>query len=153
MELSAWLLNFGKNHRAVVGQRELLHLIPNAFSLVQTIPRTPLHCSKVLNWQNQVIPVWDVNTWLLANERVDERTVSTSASLAVLIGYQPQPKKMPQLGALMLVEPPLRITISTDQECTNPTASPWRALASAFLVYEEEQLAVLDLRRVFSGLV
>lgn len=145
MELDAWLLNFGGQNRAIVGQRELLHLIPVASA--QTVPRTPRHCSKVLNWQNKVIPVWDVNTWLGVEE------IAHQSPFAVLIGYQLQPKQTPQLGALVLVEPPLRITVSIDQECTTPTASPWRALASAFLMYEKEQLAVLDLRRMFAGLV
>lgn len=146
MKLDAWLLNFGNQNRAVVGWRELLHLIPEAS--FQSIPRTPKHCNKVLNWQNRIIPIWDVGAWFTTGE------ISDPGDTGVLVGYQLQAGAVPQLGALMLVEPPLRIAVSTDQECVPPSSlSPWREIASAFLTYEGETLAVLNLRHMFSGQV
>ncbi len=144
MKWDAWLLNFGNQNRAVVGWRELLHLIPDASS--HTIPQTPKHCSRVLSWQNRIVPIWDMGAWFTTGE------VHDSGNTGVLVGYQLQAGAVPQLGALMLLEPPLRITISSEQECPAPSdLSPWRAIASAFLMYEEEPLAVLDLRHMFSG--
>lgn len=146
MKWDAWLLDFGNQSRAIVGWRELLHLIPDASS--QSIPRTPQHCSKVLNWHNRIIPIWDMGAWLTAGAMPDP------GNTGVLVGYQLQAGAAPQLSALMLIEPPLRITVSMQQECAVPSGlSPWREIASAFLLYEEEALAVLDLRHMFSGQV
>ena len=146
MKWDAWLLNFGNQHRAVVGWRELLHLIPEA--KFQSIPQTPKHCGRVLNWQNRIIPIWDVGAWFTTGE------VHDPGNTGVLVGYQLQNGAAPQIGALMLVEPPLRIAISAEQECPAPAElSPWREIASAFLRHEEETLAVLNVRHMFSGQV
>ena len=146
MKWDAWLLNFGNQNRAVVGWRELLHLIPGATA--QTIRPASSHGSKVLHGQNRISPIWDMGAWLTADAMPD------SGNTSVLVGYQLQAGATPQLGALMLIEPPVRISIATDQGCPAPSSlSPWREVASAFLMYEEEALAVLDLRHLFSGQV
>ncbi|MEN9373544.1 MAG: hypothetical protein RIR79_1096 [Pseudomonadota bacterium] len=149
IELNAWLLNFGNNHRAVVGWRELLHLIPEVS--LQPLPQTPLHCDKVVVWQNRIIPVWNLGAWLTGGH------ISDKGKLAVIIGYQPQPGQVPQLGAFLLEEPPVRIAVASNQagetSASSEAQSPWRDITSSFLTHEHEQLAVLDVRYMFSGLV
>ena len=144
MEANAWLLNFGDGESAAVGRRELLHLVPQPVLL--DVPRTPRHCSRVLIWQNHVVPVWDVLAWLRPG-------ISTgSKAVAAVVGYQSRRRQMPQFGALLLAEAPHRIEVADAQSCEFARDRPlWSEIGCSCFRHEERSLAILDLPLMFSA--
>lgn len=144
MESNAWLLNFGDGENAAVGERELLHLVPQP-DLFE-VPLAPGHCSRVLVWQNQVLPVWDVLAWLKPG------TPAKDARLAAVVGYQSRRREPPQFGAMVLAEPPGRIRVSDSQACELPQGQAcWAEIAISCFLHQEKPIAVLDLPQMFSG--
>ncbi len=144
MESIAWLLDFGGGELAAVGKRELLHLVPQPELFA--VPRTPRHCSRTLIWQSRVVPVWDVRAWLAAGHCTE------SAPLAAVVGYQARAGQSPQFGALLLTEPPERITVADADACDPPgEPSGWRELASSCFRHDGDPVAILDLPRMYSA--
>jgi len=144
MESAAWLVHFGGGESAVLGERELLHLVPQPALLA--VPRTPAHCRHVIQWQNRLLPVWNVLEWLRPG------VGNTHAQLVAVVGYQLRRKEMPRFGAIMLGEPPSRIKVSDIQACELPEGrSGLDKIASACFRHEQKPMAVLDLPRMFSG--
>lgn len=146
MTTFAWLLNFGDGEVAAVGQRELLHLVPQ--SSTYEVPRTPRHCRRVLAWQNQLVPVWDILEWLRPG-RSDGQ-----AALAAVVGYQERRRQVPRFGALMLTEPPRRIEVCNSQACElDKGQSAWHGIAISSFRHEgaSEPVPVLDLPLMFSA--
>jgi hypothetical protein len=143
VDASAWLLHFGDGESAVVGERELLHLVPQPTLLM--VPRAPAHCRRVMEWQNRLLPTWDVLEWLSpgAGER--------DARLAAVVGYQLRRKEMPRFGAVMLEEPPSRVKVSDTQACELPGGRPGlRDIAISCFLHEQQPVPVLDLPRMFA---
>ncbi|MCX7156605.1 MAG: hypothetical protein NTW45_09205 [Rhodocyclales bacterium] len=144
MESIAWLLNFGNGQLAVVGRRELLHLVPQP--ALFEVPRAPRHCSRVLIWQDRIVPVWDMLAWLAPNSR------AVNASLLAVVGYQSGPRQVPRFGAVLLAEPPARVVVADTQACELPQdQSAWGRIASSSFCHEEKPIGILDLPLMFSG--
>lgn len=145
MTAIAWLLNFGDGKLATLGERELLHLVPQAEFL--EVPRVPRHCRRVLAWQNRVVPVWDVLEWLRPGSDHND------ARLAAVAGYQFHRGQAPQFGALLLVEPPNRIEVCNSQACDlDEDQAAWRGIAISSFRHEgiPTPIPVLDLPLMFS---
>lgn len=142
-QVGAWLLNFGGGRRAAVGVRELVH-IAYAPQLV-AVPQTPPHCSRVLVEQERIVPAWDVAAWLGA------AAPGRASSLAAIIGHQTNRRGPVTLGALLIAEPPVRITVGDEDACELPrTSARWRAISMSCVRYNGEPLPILDLRLMFS---
>ena len=143
MEAAGWLVHFGGGETAVIGERELLHLVPEPTLL--GVPRTPAHCRRVIEWQNRLLPVWDVLEWL--NPGAGAR----DARLVAVVGYQLRRKELPRFGAIMLEEPPCRVRVSDAQACELPEGRPsLRDIAISCFLHEQRPVVVLDLPRMFS---
>jgi hypothetical protein len=144
MESIAWLLDFGDGELAAVGRRELLHLVPQPE--IFEVPRTPQHCSRVLIWQDRVVPVWDVRAWLSPESRME------SAPLAAIVGYQLRTREQPRFGAVLLVKPPGRIAVKDADACElADRQARWKELAISSFRHGEDPVAILDLPRMYSG--
>lgn len=144
MESTAWLLNFGGSHLAAVGKRELLHLVqqPTLFD----VPRTPRHCSRVMIWQNRMVPVWDIVDWLAPGSSAE------SANLLAVFGYQSARRQVPRFGAMSLAVPPLRVAIADSLACElTLQQTAWRKITSSCFLYEKTPTGILDLPLIFSG--
>lgn len=142
---NAWLLDFGEGRKAALGERELLHLItqPELYA----VPLTPAHCSQVLFWQEQLLPVWDLSIWL------DDSPKQRITNLAAVIGYQPHSNRPPSFGALLLAEPPERLLVGDEQFCELPDGLPWPDIASSCFRHGEQPVPILDLAVMFSSAV
>jgi chemotaxis signal transduction protein len=140
--MNAWLLDFGDACYAAVGTRELLHLIdaPSTFP----VPCTPEYCSRVVLWQERLLPVMDISARIGSRPR-------TAPFLAV-IGYQQQRGEYPHFGALLLASPPKQLAVSDEQACRLPDGKEnWRELAISCFEYQGSPVPVLNLCRLFSG--
>lgn len=142
---TAWLLDFGEGRKAAVGERELLHLVPQAELF--DVPLTPAHCAQVLSWQERLLPVWDLHVWLGDSPEPSE------AKLVAIIGYQPRSTTQPSFGALLLSEAPERILVGDEQFCELPDGQPWPMIASSCFRHGEHAVPILDLAVMFSAVI
>jgi chemotaxis signal transduction protein len=125
-----------------VGTRELLHLVdaPSTFS----VPYTPDYCSRVVLWQERLLPVMDIAA------RVGNR--SCNAPFLAVVGYQQQRGEYPQFGALMLKSPPRQLAVSDDSACRLPQENAaWGDLAISCFEHQGSPVPVLNLYRLFSS--
>ena len=65
------------------------------------IPRAPGHCSPVLVWQNQVLPVWDILAGLNSGSSAQD------ARLVAVVGHQSYRRQAPRFGDRVLAELPV----------------------------------------------
>lgn len=138
---NAWILDFGKDCRAAVGGRELLHLIDEPATF--TVPCTPLYCHEVVFWQERLLPLMDIATL--------QGGVAQQAQFVAVVGYQQRRGEFPQFGALVLASPPLQVEVSDEQACSLPEdMRSWEKLAISCFEYHGEAMPVIDLNRLFN---
>lgn len=140
-ESTAWLLDFGDEMRAAVGERELLHLVSQPRLL--TVPMAPLHCRSVLAWQKHLLPVWDVRTWL------GKRSEHAGETLAAVVGYQSRARQTPMFGVLALSGPPRRVHVKDADACDLPDGRQWQAIARSCFRHGQQPVPILDLATMF----
>lgn len=142
-ESPAWLLNIGTGRVVGAGERELLHLVEQPE--LSEVPLAPRHCSRVLSWQGQLLPVWDILAWL------ERDTVMAQVPLVAIVGYQSRRGEMPKFGAVILAEPPVRTKVADSQACTLPAGQPGLSeIAVSCFLHEEQAVPVLDFQRMFT---
>lgn len=137
----AWVLELGQGRCAAVGERELLHLLPQP--QLFAVPMAPAYCARVLPWQDRLLPVWDVSAWA-GGEAAD-------TELVAVVGYQRRAGQAPLFGALVLAEPPARVPVDDGQACGFPDDVPWQDIACACFSHDERPVPILDLRRMFAA--
>lgn len=143
-ESTAWLLSIGPERYTAIGERELLHLVPQPE--VFEVPLAPRHCRRVLPWQDRLLPLWDIPAWRGRGVATDNPPV------AAIVGYQSQPRETPRLGAVGLIEPPVRITVSDSQACKFPEETPdWKHVAVSCFLHRENPVPILDLYTMFTA--
>lgn len=140
---TAWLLNVGAERPVAIGERELLHLVPEPELF--SVPLAPSHCARVLPWQGQLLPVWDLGVWL------DHTATERHPGVAAIVGYQSRPGDTPQLGAIVLAKPPTRITVADSQACPLPADTPQLStIAIACFLRDQLPIPILDIHTLFS---
>ena len=106
----AWLLELGGRHMGVIGQKQMLHLLPAPLSLHE-VPASPLFCRHVVVWEQEPIPVMDLSAWLEGGPARDDPAVVAVAAFASGTGGENR------RGALMLSAIPRRIVVTDDLAC------------------------------------
>lgn len=145
-EAPAWLINIGEGRTVGTGALELLHLVeqPELFE----VPFAPPHCKRVLLWQGQLLPVWEIAAWLNHDSTTDK------IPLIAIVGYQLRRGDMPKFGAIALSEPPVRTRVSDSQGCELPAdQAGWSQIALTAFLHEGQPVPVLNLTRMFSRLL
>lgn len=143
-QAGAWLVGVAPGYQAAIGARELYHLIhePPSFS----VPLTPRHCARVIQWENQLLPVWDLATWLF------DAAPAEPIAVAAVVGFQRNRRERARFGALALAAPPVRVQVRDDQACALPAELPaWQAMAVSCFTHQEQAVPIIDLARLFSG--
>ncbi|MDQ1315592.1 MAG: hypothetical protein QG662_1701 [Pseudomonadota bacterium] len=141
-ESTAWLLDFGDELFAAVGERELMHLVSQPHLL--TVPLSPQHCGSVLAWQKHLLPVWDIRTWL------GQRSESEGDTLAAVVGYQHRPRQTPMFGVIALSSPPRRVIVKDTDACELPDGRSWRTIARSCFLHGQQPVPILDLAAMFT---
>ncbi len=143
--MGAWLLELAGGHAGVIGERQMLHLLPAPFSL-REIPASPLFCRHVVVWEQEPIPVMDLSAWLDGAPVRDDPAVVAIAEFAS--GVSGENRR----GALVLNAIPRRIVVTDDLACELPTdLVGWREIALACIEHETRSLPIMNLSYVFSG--
>lgn len=141
-ESKAWLLDFGGETLVAVGERELLHLVPQPQLLA--VPLAPPHCHSVLEWQKHLLPVWDVRAWL------GQCSEDAAATLVAIVGYQHRPRQTPMFGVVALASPPQRVIVKDSDACALPDGRPWQAIARSCFKHGRQPVPILDLVAMFA---
>ncbi len=144
-ETNAWKLSFSASLRAAVGEFQLIHIFdqPELFE----VPCTPLHCHQVLVWQEDVLPVMDIDAW------VNPYQQTAKEPFAGIVAFQQSADMPVQYGCIKLIAPPQRIRVSDSSACEIPEENSfWLELSLAsFRDADGQVLMVLNLPKLFSG--
>ncbi|EGV33868.1 hypothetical protein ThidrDRAFT_0023 [Thiorhodococcus drewsii AZ1] len=141
---SGWLLTFAGDAQAVIGQRELLHLVHR--SETHQVPCAPPYCRRVLLWEQGVLPVFDVGVW------ADPSAQGIADPIVAVVGFQSADgASSHEFGGLLLASAPQRIDVDDAWACELPSAlQSWRRISCACFERDERPLPVLDLQRLFN---
>ncbi len=141
----AWLLEFGSGQTGVIGERQLLHLLPAPLSLHE-VPASPFFCRHVVIWEQEPVPVMALSAWLEGRPSSDEpAVVAVAAFFDTRAGEN-------RYGALRLSAIPRRIVVSDEQACElPPDMAEWREIALSCVEHQSRALPIVNLAHVFSG--
>ncbi len=143
----AWMLEFGGRHAGVIGERQMLHLLP-ALSSLHEVPASPFFCRHVVVWEDEPIPVMDLSAWLEGRPVREEPAVVAIAAFAS--GNVGENRR----GALMLTAIPRRIVVTDDLvRDLPPDLVRWREIALSCIEHETRPLPIMNLTYVFSGVL
>ena len=138
----AWLLSFGVDCAAAIGGRELFHILYRPQTHV--LPRTPAHCSRVIEWEGQLLPLWDTRG------RLGE-SPTTEVAMVAVVGYLDTDGDT-AFGALCIEAPPQRITVNDAQACDLPETAPeWRHISQSCFNRDDAPVPILDLTSMFTA--
>lgn len=143
----AWLLDFGRGTKAAVGAHEMSHVIlsPELYD----VPCTPDFCNEVLVWQDYILPVLDMNSFLKRQKMM--RTHSGVIGIAI---YQEDSSKPLTYAGLHLAETPLSIFVSDEQACELPAQKKeWSPITISCFTYKNDAIPIIDLAAIFSGMI
>ena len=142
-DCNAWMVPLRGEHRAAVGELELVHVLPDAPELF-TVLKAPAHCRQVFLWEGRVLPVFDLSRWL-----GEEPDGGESAHLAVF-RYRREAGGALRYGSLVIQGAPRQVLVNDSQACKLPADTPaWREVANACFDYGGRPVPVLNLPRIF----
>jgi chemotaxis signal transduction protein len=141
---SAWLIGFGKKRLAAIGERELLHIVyqPRLYR----VPQAYAYCDRVMVWEGQFLPVWDLVTWF------KWKKIAHGSNLVAVVGYTAMDTGLMHRGAISIAAPPKRISVHDEDACALPDdSSRWEAISTSCFFHEATRVPTLDLTRMFQG--
>jgi chemotaxis signal transduction protein len=151
-----WLLKLGIDSFGVVGERELIHVLPYTPRLF-IVPQTPEYCRQVMRWEDLLLPVMNLSARFGSNNEQPFADSTTELEFEMLVGivaYRPDTSgnKIAH-GALMLNRIPERVTVSDEQACDIPSGSrDWAAASLACFEHPVHgAMPILDLRYIFAA--
>jgi chemotaxis signal transduction protein len=149
--VNAWLLDLGGGLHGAVGDREMIHVLPDPPTLHE-IPQSPGYCRQVLVWQGEVLPLMDLAKRLSPEPTDAPDPVSGRRDLVGVAVFQRERGEAPQYGCLLLRSMPARIAVSDADACELPDSlEAMRPFSvSCFSDTKIGPVPVLDLHRVFS---
>lgn len=143
-EAKAWLLPLDEQLLAATGEFEISQIITEP--QLYPVPGAPAHCNRVCNWQNRLLPVLDLATWLRGNG-----SVMRDRSVVAIAAYREESDALPNYGGLLLAATPRQITVDDNQACPLP-ARPvnWPRIAISCFRHQDQAVPIIDLGTVFS---
>ncbi|MDX1431689.1 MAG: chemotaxis protein CheW [Gammaproteobacteria bacterium] len=144
MESVAWVLGLRAGHSVAVGELELVHVLPDRPELFPVL-KSPAHCDHVFLWQDNVLPVFDLSTWL-----GDESATGDSEHIGI-VRYRRSRGEPVSYGSLLIEGPPRQVRVRDEQACELPPgATRWRDVAISCFEHGGQPTPVLDVARIFS---
>ena len=143
----AWLLQCDNSLAIAVGEHEMVEFLQQ--QELHVVPGAPGYCSRVLIWQDNIVPVMDVAA--LHHGIVAEGEIS---SFSCLLNYQKAPNLPLQQLALNVSATPRRIRVDDEQVCELPEhfdSSPLKSLVLCSFVHDDHQVLILDIAKLCSA--
>ena len=146
-DCNAWMVPLRGEHRAAVGELELVHVLLDSPELF-TVLKAPRHCRQVFLWEGHVVPVFDLSLWL-GEETNDAGNDGDDAHLGVF-RYRPRPGEALCYGSLVIEGAPRQVLVNDSQACDLPVGQEsWRQVANACFDYGGRPVPILNLPRIF----
>ena len=140
---NAWMVTLRGDRRAAVGERELVHVLPDPPELFPVL-KAPRHCRQVFLWQGLVVPVFDLSQWL--GDGPDD----TDNGYLGVFRYRPNPGEALHYGSLVIEGAPRQVLVNDNQACDPPDGrEPWHQVAHACFDYAGRPVPILNLARLF----
>ena len=142
-DCNAWVVPLRGDHRAAVGELELVHVLVDPPELF-TVHKAPRHCRQVFLWEGVVVPVFDLSQWL--GEGPGD---SDNGHLGVF-RYRPSRGDTLRYGSLVIEGAPRQVLVNDNQACDLPDdQARWRRVADACFDHAGRPVPVLNLPRLF----
>lgn len=130
-----------------IGEMEMMHIIPRK-PYFHHVPLSPVYCHLVFLWQNEIIPVLDLNAYF----DVGDDDINDFERFTCIINYSNENGKV-SFGGLLLSSIPVRISVADEQACELP--DDIRNLhyfsRSCFYTPDSGATPILNLSRLFSA--
>lgn len=140
---NAWFLALDNEFSAAVGRLEIVHLLQ--FPVLHAVHGGPFYCSRVLIWQNRILPAMDLAAWLRGKQ------VNRTFILAAVVAYQDTRSIEPQYGSILLSELPRQIMVDDSQACSLPEKPRgWSNIAISCFDFDGKPVPILNLSHIFS---
>lgn len=141
---AAWIMQFGTDLRAAVGQMELMHIIDNPEYI--TIPKAPDYCKQVIMWNDKIIPVIDLSAWFFPN--ATEKKVIVAITV-----YKDVRQDELKYGGIGLTEVPRMEQVMNRQVTSLPNNHDiWSKISvSCFISSDDSHVPILDVSTLFCG--
>ncbi len=142
----AWLLELSDSISIATGDHEMVEYLPAPICF--SVPGSPGYCSRVLSWQDKLVPVMDISM-LLGQPTADE-----SKTLISLVAYQIESRAPLQHLALRVSKAPEKIQVDDEQACELPEEMNTSLLMPIFLscfTYAERTAIIFDFASLCSA--
>lgn len=143
-KVPAWLMQVDRISKVAVGQMELIHIIASPEYV--DIPKTPEYCSRIVIWNNRVLPVIDLSSLVTG---VSAYYQHNSVAVAMYVDSVTSQYKY---GGIQLTDTPVMDHVSDDQfvDAAKLTQA-WKAVSiSAYRGGEGEVIPILNVEALFS---
>ena len=141
----AWIIGFPGDHLAAVGASELVHVLadePEGFN----VPGSPWYCHRVILWEDNVIPILDIEKMLGAGREAPGRRHYG------IVRYRLWPTDPQRFGALLMDRIPQRANVDDASACPlQDTLAAWRDFVISCFLLEDRPVPILDISSLFSG--
>lgn len=141
--VAAWLMQVDRMVNMAVGQFELMHIVDQP-DYVQ-IPQAPEYCKHVILWNDNIVPVMNLSSWLTGEPQSDDSYV-----VAILVYKDAQGGFI--YGGIKLNDTPVLERVSNNQQCGMPEIYEKLKIISlsCFKSSNGDVVPVLDVNGLFS---
>jgi chemotaxis signal transduction protein len=142
-----WLLHLGGGRCAAIGLRQMLYVLPDK-PTTYTVPRAPAYATRVLMWQEHLVPLIDLDAYLYGAEHAGSDASNSQTLVGVVAcATGSETSSSATLGAFLMSRAPDRIQVSDSQGCPLPNAlTLWAPItASCFRHPQYGPVPILDL--------
>ncbi len=141
---AAWLLVPGEGQQISVAQHEVVEYVDSPD--IRQVPSAPQHCSSVLFWREQIVPLMDFRVLAGQDATAPIRAV-------VVLAYQTQARMPLAHVAIGVEQAPARIAVDDSQLCELPAdnADLWEFLAMSCFSHEETPTLILNIAALCSA--
>lgn len=137
-------MQVGRTSRVAVGQLELIHIIATPEYI--EVPKAPAYCTRVVVWNNKIIPVLDLSML------VDDTSAFYQHNALAVALYTNAGGKEVKYGGIQLIDMPVLDRVSNSQQISeSKLPDKWRPISiSGYTSKDNDIIPILDVHRLFS---
>jgi hypothetical protein len=145
-KVAARLIEYAPGRRIALPPHTVFALIEQP-TFVE-VPGAVAHAYGLLVWQNNRVPLLDLNSLLHSGADIK---LTSAPPYALIVAYQSAARGPVAYGAIGLVQLPQTISVGDNDQCELPTDSKlWPQLALSCFKYEGCAVPILNTSRLFS---
>ncbi len=140
---AAWVMELNDSLHASISQMELVHIVNDPVFI--PIPRSPAFCQRVIIWNDNILPVVDLN------QICDQPASSGEYKVVAVILFRNNSNDL-LYGGIALESSPVLEYVNNSQSCTIPDRAKQLqdVTLACFTSAQGHQVPILDMTRIFS---